>query len=715
MFGDHDAIQLIGAISGNLKKYFPVYVLGIVTAANANGTYNVNIKGRDYVYEEVTYIGTRQLFDGDTVLVGFYQGDRQMPVIIDFSGLQSSKSVAEYIINPNLVKWPNPTTQSAFRNFGKNAAFEEDEEPDYLINEVAKALSNPPNGISMMDDDYAYHYVNNAVYRLNVKGTDTISVNTSEAILGFGNLTPLGVNHIYLYYQTVSTPYKIICIKKETLSVKNSVTAPDDAYFATFGCEGQKVHLMYLSYDGLLGIYRLKIRIYNLDLIESNDYEPAMYRYISGGPYAFGGVGSDFLHIANVGYLHSSGYCMDNKRSYYGITGSNKKRGTIYPSESTTQWLYGTPQTIVENAFDEDVNFMLGVAPPQSLANNDYIAIAFRPYAARIVCINKETEEIQWNLNGGVTIAQVYADEVLMDSGGYYQSKAAQSYRYIASYESFRLLCMTPDYLYVEKRTVNLQPVVFEAWTSKLEGVVIVPPGIPVPNYVAYHYDEASMLTNSLTHTLLKIHVSTGDIVAAKRLPIDYYSTADRYFTVRNQYQETDGGIVYNRDFTITYTVGQTNYYGTHSSNSIFAARGDNIYLNRLSATTSNTGMEKHDDADFSGTATISPVASQNQVEVNHYDYALIAYNMLAEELLWQRLGGTSDYFNRMLIIYNELYCWHVQGAAILPYDLLTGTNKGIIAAGGLIPENYVSGKMDIVGHRKIVRNDTGQYWHRPE
>ncbi len=72
---------------------------GILKVKNGDGSWNVQLKGRnDYLYG-LNYHGSFQLAVGDCVTVGFYEGDKQRPFIIGYSSYKAGATVVEYTYN----------------------------------------------------------------------------------------------------------------------------------------------------------------------------------------------------------------------------------------------------------------------------------------------------------------------------------------------------------------------------------------------------------------------------------------------------------------------------------------------------------------------------------------------------------------------------------------------------------------------------------------
>lgn len=64
------------------NQYSSTYLVGTITADNDDGTYDVKIKGRSYVYASVTGGDMVKYTVGDSVNMMFPQGDRNMPVLL---------------------------------------------------------------------------------------------------------------------------------------------------------------------------------------------------------------------------------------------------------------------------------------------------------------------------------------------------------------------------------------------------------------------------------------------------------------------------------------------------------------------------------------------------------------------------------------------------------------------------------------------------------
>lgn len=73
--------------------------LGVITAVNSDGTYDVKLRGRDYSYKSLPFNDKAYyaLKVGNSVLVGYANGDKQKPCIIQAAayGTDSDNTVVD--------------------------------------------------------------------------------------------------------------------------------------------------------------------------------------------------------------------------------------------------------------------------------------------------------------------------------------------------------------------------------------------------------------------------------------------------------------------------------------------------------------------------------------------------------------------------------------------------------------------------------------------
>jgi len=70
--------------------------IGYMKEKNADGSWNIQLKGRgDYLYG-VNYTGSLKLALKDYVTIGFLGGDRQRPFIMGLSGYRSGETISIY-------------------------------------------------------------------------------------------------------------------------------------------------------------------------------------------------------------------------------------------------------------------------------------------------------------------------------------------------------------------------------------------------------------------------------------------------------------------------------------------------------------------------------------------------------------------------------------------------------------------------------------------
>jgi len=75
---------------------------GILKVKNADGSWNVQLKGRtDYLYG-LNYHGSFNLAIGDCVTIGFYEGDKQRPFIMGYSSYKAGSTITSYTYNKDL-------------------------------------------------------------------------------------------------------------------------------------------------------------------------------------------------------------------------------------------------------------------------------------------------------------------------------------------------------------------------------------------------------------------------------------------------------------------------------------------------------------------------------------------------------------------------------------------------------------------------------------
>jgi len=413
---------------------------GEITAVNSDGTFSISVKGRaamPSVPNVTTFEGPPVV--GDPVIVGYVERKRDLPFIVH----RAPK------INTNTTRFASWPHKYGYRKADKASSFFDYEAFDLQNTKFDgyNAMTTPPS-IDVVDKSVGYYANGATLYRLDLT-TSPISV--IDNILTIATIVGVGEAYLYTTELDGATLY-LQARDKGDLSVKFSADVTDahpyaeywfDAYYGTFCAEGSKVSWLYLKDVG--GEIRAFVRIYSADLSEYIELDPEINCHLGLDPSE-----------------------MWAPTTEYGFYASGN------PTPDPLPWS-------VAAAFPQVLTTEHDIFVCAAFNHQNFSSTATRqPYGAVITCINRDTGEIRWKIEGPYGMIQL---QWLKDIYGapsydvwtppipdppvagtynlkhyYYTIERNHDYgtRWVfTDYEAYRLICATSAYLFVEKLTVT--------------------------------------------------------------------------------------------------------------------------------------------------------------------------------------------------------------------------------------------------------------------